>query len=300
MPEINKKKRNQRWPLWILIFPLVDFVLLMRYLIQGKNVALFNPQGYIAGKQHNLMLFVVTVLLGIAIPTMCILFYIAWKYRDTGEHAIQNPVANRSNTLILKLWLIPTSVMLIIVSVMWPATHVLAPREAITADTKPITIQVIAVRWKWLFLYPDQKIATVNFVQMPVNTPVKFELTADEVPMSSFWIPNLGGQLYAMTGHINPLNLMATNSGEYPGSSAEINGAGFAGMRFIARASSVADFDSWVKGVKQSPHVLDAATYEKLVQPSENNPATYYSNYDSGLYAKVVMKYVGPSGEHTH
>src|SRR3989344_4177726 len=117
------------------------------------------------------------------------------------------------------------------------------------------------MRWKWLFIYPEQGIATVNFVQIPVNRPIQFELTADETPMSSFWIPNLGGQLYTMTSHVNRLNLMADTPGEYTGSSAEINGAGFAGMKFTARVGSQEDFDRFVQNVKRYPSVLNTTTY---------------------------------------
>ena len=155
------------------------------------------------------------------------------------------------------------------------------------------------MRWKWVFIYPEQQIATVNFVNVPVGTPVTFELTADEAPMSSFWIPNLGGQLYSMTGHVNRLNLMAEEAGDYPGSSAEINGAGFAGMKFTARASQPKDFDAWVQRVKQSSDVLDAASYKSLVQPSENNPAVFYSAYDNDLYDTVVTKYMGSHDHQT-
>jgi cytochrome o ubiquinol oxidase subunit 2 len=155
------------------------------------------------------------------------------------------------------------------------------------------------MQWKWLFIYPEQNIATVNFVQIPEDTPVEFELTADEAPMSSFWIPNLGGMLYAMTGHNNRLHLIADTPGDYPGSSAEINGAGFAGMQFTARASSRGDFDQWLQKVKRSPAVLDGAEYAKLLKPSENNPAAFYSATEEGMYDKVLKKYMG-SGSHGH
>ena len=156
---------------------------------------------------------------------------------------------------------------------------------------------MVALRWKWLFIYPEQGIATVNYVQVPTGTPVTFELTADDAPMSSFWIPNLGGMLYAMTGHVNHLNLLAETPGDYPGSSAEINGAGFAGMKFTARATSMADFEAWVRLVKPSSEVLNAAEYERLLEPSENNPAVVYASVDRDLYDKVLMKY---NGAHNH
>ena len=299
MSEVNKKSRNRGLGAWILILPLIGFVFLLRHLLRGKNVALFNSKGVIAHDQHSIMMFTVAVLLAVGIPTMCILYFTAWKYRESSPKAIHTPKASKSKTLFMGIWILPTTVMIIIASAMWPATHKLAPHNAIASDNKPLTIQVISLRWKWLFLYPDQKIASVNFVQIPVNTPVTFEMTADETPMSSFWIPNLGGQLYTMTSHVNRLNLMATTTGDFPGSSAELNGEGFAGMRFTARASSSEDFDSWVQSVKQSPAVLDAVAYQSLLVPSENNKPAFYSSLDPYIYANVISKYEGPGG-HTH
>jgi len=198
---------------------------------------------------------------------------------------------------VFSLWAIPTVFMLVLASVMWSATHKLAPQKAIASGTKPLTVQVIAMRWKWLFIYPEQNIATVNFVQVPTGTPVLFELTADEAPMSSFWIPHWGGQLYAMTGHVNPLNLLAETPGDYAGRSAEINGAGFAGMKFVAHASSKEDFDVWVKSVQLSSDVLDSEKYGMLLKPSENNTATFYSKADTDVYDNVLTKY---NGSHDH
>jgi cytochrome o ubiquinol oxidase subunit 2 len=156
------------------------------------------------------------------------------------------------------------------------------------------------MRWKWLFIYPEQKIATVNFVQIPLNTPVQFELTADDAPMSSFWIPNLSGQLYTMTGMVNHLNIMANTPGDFPGSSAEISGAGFAGMKFTARVGSSDDFNVWAQAAKQSPNMLDGATYASLLKPSENNPIAVYTTADSGLYDTVLMKYMAPAEGQTN
>lgn len=298
MSEVNKKQRR-RGGAWILILLLIGFVMLLRYLVRGKNIALFNPQGLIAQQQHSLMMFVVTVLFCLAIPTLTILFFTVWRYRESNPKAKPAPETRRSKYFAVSLWMIPLAALLLLVSVMWPATHRLAPQNAINNGAKPLTIQVISLRWKWLFLYPEQGIATVNFVQLPVDTPVTFEMTADETPMSSFWVPNLAGQLYTMTGHVNRLNLLASAPGDYPGKTAEINGAGFAGMNFTVRASSTRDFDDWVQSVKQAPNALDGAGYQSLLTPSENNPVALYSAYGPDLYANVIAKYTGP-GEHTH
>jgi cytochrome o ubiquinol oxidase subunit 2 len=136
-------------------------------------------------------------------------------------------------------------------------------------------------------------------VQIPVDRPVTFELTADDAPMSAFWIPNVGGQLYAMTGHVNQLNLLADTPGTYRGSSPEINGAGFADMTFAANVSTEAGFNTWVRDMQQNTSSLDSNAYDKLLKPSEATPAAYFGHYDSDLYAKVLMKYMSHD-MHTH
>lgn len=294
------KKYNQRQFAGLLFLALTAIAGLLAVLLNGADVALLNPKGLIAREETELIVFSVAVMAVIAVPTLFFLYYFAWKYRESNSDATYNPNIHHGKLFAAGLWVLPTIFVIILAIFMWSATHRLEPQKSIAAtQNQPITIQVVAMRWKWLFIYPDQKIATVNFVQVPANTPVRFELTADEAPMSSFWIPHWGGQLYAMTGHINTLHLMADEPGDFPGSTAEINGRGFAGMRFIARASSMEEFESWVQEVKRSPEVLDASGYEELLKPSENNQPKHYSSFDSSLYAKVLMKYNGSSESHS-
>ncbi len=299
MSKIDKKRLSPVWTMLIILLLLIEFGLIISFLLGGKNVAMFNAKGLIANEQHRLIVFTVTVLIAIAIPSLFMAYFIAWKYRESNSRAIHDTEHRSGKLLGAAAWGVPTAIMLLLVSVMAPATHRLVPQKTIAADAKPLTIQVISLRWKWLFIYPDQQIASLNFVQLPVNTPVTFEMTADETPMSSFWIPNLGGQLYTMTSHVNRLNLMAETPGDYTGSSAEINGAGFAGMKFTARAGNMDSFNEWVQEVKQSPDVLDNTTYENLLKPSEYVPVAFYSSFYPNLYANVISKYEGPGG-HTH
>lgn len=295
----HKSKPSQLKPVRLLLLGLAGLGLSVTMLLRGKNVALFNPSGQVAKQEHSLMLFTVVALLVIAVPTLFLLYFFAWKYRESNVKTTYNPHARHGKFLVFSIWAVPSVFVVVLASVMWPATHRLTPKQEIAADAQPITIQVIAMRWKWLFIYPEQNIATVNFVQVPTNTPVRFELTADEAPMSSFSIPELGSQLYAMTGHQNQLNLIADTPGDYPGRSAEINGAGFAGMQFVTRASSKQDFNSWVQHIKLSSSPLDTKGYEKLLSPSQNNPAAFYSKAESDLYSKLVIKYSGTHGGHT-
>lgn len=294
-------KRKNRFSggglVWIILAGLTGLAFIIAVLLRGNDVALLNSQGLIAGEQARLMIVVAALMLEIAIPTLIIFYYFAWKYRESNTKAVHEPDLRHGKLFIVGLWAIPSTIVLLLAYIMWPATHKLAPQKSINPNVKPVTVQVVAMRWKWLFIYPEQNIATVNFVQLPVDTPVQFELTADETPMSSFWIPHLAGQLYAMTGHANRINVMAEEIGEYPGSSAEINGSGFAGMKFTAFVSSKEDFDSWVLDMQQSANVLSAAEYENLLSPSEYNPVVLYSKTVPNLYDNILLKYTG-SHEH--
>ena len=294
----RQKKHAQGKTIKLVLVGLVGLGLVIAVLLHGTDVALTKPEGLIASKQLRLMVFTAVVLLGVALPTLFLFYFFAWKYRESNGTASHDPRAQHGKLLVVSIWTIPCVVVLVLASVMWPATHQLAPQKAIAAGIPPLTIEVVAMRWKWLFIYPEQGIASVNFVQVPVNTPLQFELTADETPMSSFWIPHLGGQLYAMTGMVNRLNLMADKPGDYMGRSAEINGAGFAGMQFTTRASSAEDFNQWVQNVRLSPNVLDTASYNKLLSPSQNNPVVLYSQADPTLYDTMLMKYSGSMGMH--
>ncbi len=292
-----KRKNNQHRTIWLTFLGLVGLGLLVAGLLNASHVVLFDPRGFIADEQHKLMVTALAILVGFCVPVLTVLYFVAWKYRETNEKAHYNPHGGRSKLTVLAVWAIPLAVMVVLVSLLIPATFRLQPKDAIAADKPPMTIQVVALRWKWLFIYPEQNIATVNYLQIPVDTPVQFELTADEAPMNSFWIPQLGGQLYAMTQHVNRLNLMGTEIGEYQGSAAEINGAGFAGMRFKTHVTSQGDFDSWVGQIKRSANSLTTSEYSSLLQPSENNAPAFYASSDAAIYTNILSKYAEP-GQH--
>jgi cytochrome o ubiquinol oxidase subunit 2 len=293
----HKKKLSKSESVGLFLLGLLGFGLSIAFLLQGTDIALFNPKGLIASEQHHLMVTATFIMLGIAVPTLFLLYFFAWKYRETNQKATTNHPTGNHKFQAFVYWAIPTGIMLILASLMLPATQKLEPQRSIAASNQALTVQVVALRWKWLFIYPGHNIATVNYVQIPVDTPVQFELTADEAPMNSFWIPHLGGQLYAMTGHQNRLNLIAEKTGDYTGSAAEINGAGFAGMRFVTRVSSEQDFEHWVNETQQSNQELSVSEYEKLLHPSENNQAAFYKDPDPELYGSIITKY---AGSHNH
>lgn len=281
-----------------LTLGLLVFVGIFVYLGRGKDFALLSPKGGISSDQFSLLRFFAILLTLVALLALSTLYYFVWKYRVTDSNT--NPATTDKKKINgLLLWIFPILLAIFVSSVLWPATRRLAPQKSLAEGVEPLRIQVVALPWKWLFIYPDQGVATVNYVQIPANTPIRFDLTADQMPMSSFWIPHLGGQLYTMTGHHNILNLIAQESGTYPGSSAEINGAGFADMKFDVQVGTADDFDSWVTSTRASLAKLSSDEYSKLTKPSENNAAQnfVYDNNDD-LFENVLAKYDHGNNHH--
>lgn len=256
-------------------------------------IAVLDPKGIVAQKERNLIVLALSLSLIVVIPVYILLFSFAWRYREGNHHAKYSPKLDHNPIAETLWWAIPSMIIAVLAVVAWNSSHQLDPFQPLVSTTKPITIQVVALDWKWLFIYPQQNIASVNLVQFPKNTPIDFEITSDTV-MNSFWIPQLGGQIYAMPGMSTELHLMASSNGNFNGSSANISGTGFAGMDFVARASSDADFQRWVQTVKQAPRELDATAYDRLAAPSENNAVAYYSSVAGGTYNGTVMKYMMP------
>lgn len=280
----------------IFLFVVVDIILILWILLAGKNIELLNPQGLIALKERNLMMIAVSLAAIVVIPVFILTFFIATKYRSSNDVAKYSPEQAHNFIFQAFWWIIPGVIILALAVVMLKNVHALDPHTSIESAAKPVKIRVVALQWKWLFIYPEQNIATVNYIQFPEDTPVSFDLTAD-APMNSFWIPQLGGQIYAMTGMSTKLNLIADKPGEYQGSAAEINGKGFSGMKFVAKASSQADFDNWVAAVKEKGNVLTFAEYERLAKPSEKNPVITYSSVEENLYNKIMTKFMAPPKE---
>lgn len=198
------------------------------------------------------------------------------------------------------VWSIPCVIILVLGTLTWKSTQALDPRQPIVSEAQPLTIEAISMDWKWLFIYPELGIATVNEISFPDNVPVKFKITSDTV-MNSFFIPRLGSQIYAMAGMQNIVHLIANEKGVYPGMSSNYSGKGFSGMKFNAIVTSQQDFERWVEKVKGSSHQLQWADYEQLSQPSENNPVTYFSSVKPDLYLEIINKYMKMDmGTHSH
>jgi len=259
-----------------------------------QDIAVLDPKGMIAVKQRKLILTATWLMLIVVIPVFILTLAFAWKYRAGNAKAKYTPDWEHSHLAECFWWGIPLVIIVILAVITWTSSHELSPYKPIETGKKSMTIQVVALDWKWLFIYPEQGIATVNFVQFPEQVPISFEITAD-APMNSFWIPKLGGQIYAMPAMKTKLHLIANEQGNFRGSSANLSGVGFAGMTFTATASSQEDFDRWVQSVRQSPNRLSLEEYEQLAKPTEYHPVAYYILAQDDLFDRIVMKYMTPS-----
>ncbi len=193
------------------------------------------------------------------------------------------------------MWLIPCLIIIVLGVITYRSTHALDPYKPIESDVKPITIEAVSLDWKWLFIYPELKIATVNQIAFPANTPINFKITSDSV-MNAFFIPQLGSQVYAMAGMQTKLHLIANETGTFDGISSNYSGAGFTGMKFTATAMTNEEFDAWVKQVRTAPQVLTKDGYAELAKPSEKVPPAVYATVDPTLYHSILHKYMGQMG----
>ena len=254
--------------------------------------AVLDPKGTISLAERGLMIHAVEFMLIVAVPVYILLFFFAWQYRAGNTKAKYVPDWEHGKMEELIWWAIPFEIILILGALTWTSTHALAPSKPLDASTTPMVVDVVALPWKWLFIYPAQGIATVNYLRIPVGQPVQFMVTAD-APMNSFWIPQLGGQIYAMTGMVNELNLEASEVGTYAGGSSNYSGIGFAGMKFVAEAVAPSDFDAWIVSLKAaSSTMLDLQGYNTLAQPSTDNIPASYGTVAANLYTTIVSKFM--------
>lgn len=274
----------------LLLFLIMQPLQILRF---HSDIDLLFPKGIIALEERDLLFIIQALMLLVILPVYALTFVFSWIYRAHNPKAKYDPDLVDNKLAEYIWWGIPLVMTAIIAVLTWYKTHELDPFKPLKSDNKPMTIQVVALQWKWLFIYPEEKIASVNFLQFPKQTPIHFEITAD-APMNSFWIPRLGGQIYAMPKMKSELHLMADEVGDFRGSSANLSGEGFSGMNFIARASTDEDYHKWIETAKKSSNILNLEQYNQLVTPSQNNPEAIYQLKDDNLFNQIIMKYMHP------
>lgn len=256
--------------------------------------ALLDPKGIIAAEEKHILLISALLMLIVAVPVITLTLAFAWRYRKGNIHAKYSPQWAHSTLLEVICWSVPCIIITILAAITWTTTHTLDPYKPLDVkNQKPLIIQAIALEWKWLFIYPEQHIATVNFVEIPMGVPVRFLITA-KGPMNSLQIPQLAGQIYAMAGMQTKLNLLATAPGDYRGFSANYSGRGFSDMKFTVRVGSEEQFTQWVKKVKQSPEILSAKAYSQLTRQSIGDAPRYFSSADQNIFSTTIMKSMMP------
>lgn len=277
----------------MLIRNLCKFALASAALVlSGCSGGILDPKGQIGLDEKNLIIIATVLMLLVVIPVIVMTLYFAWKYRDTRTQEIYAPKWAHSTKIEAAVWIIPIIIIVILGVITWQSTHELDPYKPLEDKGEHLTVEVVSLNWKWLFIYPEQGIATVNELAFPKDVPVKFKITSDST-MNSFFIPQLGSQIYSMAGMETKLHLIANEAGIYDGFSANYSGAGFSGMKFKAIATqSNTDFENWVSQVKTNKKQLNQASYQTLAQPSEDHPVTYFGQLQPGLFHSIVMKYM--------
>jgi cytochrome o ubiquinol oxidase subunit 2 len=278
-------------------------LLLASLPLAACNTVVMSPSGDIAQQQSQLIVTAIILMSLIVVPVIALTLLFAWRYRQANTEAVYTPEWAHSTRLELVIWGAPLLIIIALGAITWISTHKLDPyrpldridaQRPLVAGVKPFVVEVVALDWKWLFLYPELGIATVNELAAPVDRPIEFKITSSTV-MNSFYIPALAGQIYAMPGMQTKLHAVINKAGTYNGFSANYSGAGFSNMRFKFLGLNEGDFDQWVDKVRNSDDVLDRSDYAKLEQPSQRDPVRHYGQVDNGLYAAILNRCVDNS-----
>ena len=283
-------KRSKYW-----VFVGLSSLCSAAFLGGCSHFPLLDPKGPIGDSERFIIIAALGLMLIVVIPVVVMVFLFPRKYRASNIKATYMPKWSRSGKIELIVWLVPAAIVAVLGTLVWKATFQLDPYKAIDPGVMPIRIEAVSLDWKWLFIYPDHNIATVNQIVFPVKVPLSFRITSDTV-MTSFFIPQLGSQMYAMAGMQTRLHLMADEPGTYAGQNQQFSGRGFAEMNFRAIAVSREQFEAWVQKVMQSPEELDLARFEELEKPSADNPVAHFSLIKLDLFDHVIRKYTPMDG----
>jgi cytochrome o ubiquinol oxidase subunit 2 len=261
----------------------------------GCTEGILDPKGPVAAAERLILFNSLGIMMAIVVPTILATLGVAWWFRSSNSRAHYLPNFDYSGRLEILVWSVPAMTVLLVGGVAWVGSHDLDPRKSIASSAKPVSVQVVSLDWKWLFIYPDQRIATVNQLTIPVGTPVSFELTSTGV-MNSFFVPQLGGQIYTMAGMMTRLHVQADHPGTYPGLSAQFSGDGFSDMGFRVEAVPAERFAQWVDATRNAGPVLDAPAYTDLAKPSQAVTPFTYRSVAQNLFKSILTAGMDPGG----
>ncbi|GAA0540944.1 cytochrome o ubiquinol oxidase subunit 2 [Rhizomicrobium palustre] len=259
----------------------------------GCEHGVLAPAGPIGEAERTILFDAVAIMLAIIIPVMIATVAVAWWFRASNTRAVYRPEFTYSGRIEMIVWSIPALVIIFLGGIAWIGSHDLDPAKPIAHAKEPLEIEVVALDWKWLFIYPGQGIASINRLVVPADTPLKFRITSASV-FNVFWVPRLGSEIYAMNGMVTQLNLLAYRPGTYPGLSAHFSGDGFSDMQFDVVAVPQSDFTAWADKTRSQGPALDKAAYHQLLQQSQNHPQVTYRAVEAGLFDKVAMRDLPP------
>jgi len=253
-------------------------------------MVLLTPKGPIGETERFVIIVAFVLMLIVVLPVIIMAFWFPRKYRASNKDAPYTPQWSHSLKIDLVVWLVPVAIVTALGILAWITTHEVDPYKPIEPGIKPLNIEAVSLDWKWLFIYPDQNIATINQIVFPAKVPLKFKVTSETV-LASFFIPQLGSQIYAMPGKQARLFLMADEPGVYRGQNQQFSGSGFAGMHFEAIATPPEQFASWVRKIQKSADRLNLARFEEIRIPSADYPVTHFSHVEPGLFDNIINRH---------
>jgi cytochrome o ubiquinol oxidase subunit 2 len=272
-----RRSRRLRWPA----------LCAATLLAACEPAGILDPQGPIAAAERLLLINTTAIMLVVVVPVILATLAFAWWYRSSNLRAGRSPDLRYEGRMEFVIWSIPALTVMLLGGVVWISSHQLDPRAPIPAQAEPLRVDVVALDWKWLFIYPDQGIAAVNQLTVPAEIPISFRLTSATV-MNSFFVPQLGSQIYTMGGMTTHLNLLADQPGKYPGFSANFSGDGFSDMRFVVEAVPASAFGAWIAQVRGTGSALDDAAYAELAKPSQAVQPKTYGSVAPQLFERIV------------
>ncbi len=277
-------------------------------LLAGCHRTVFDPAGYIARQQGRLVMTSTLLMLLIIVPVILLTLFFAWHYRQSNADADYRPDWDRSLHLELAIWAAPLLIVIALGALTWIGSHTLDPfrplhriddQRTVAANTRPLLVDVVALDWKWLFIYPAQGIAVVNEAAAPIDVPIRFRITSESV-MNAFFVPALAGQIYAMPGMRSELNAVINRPGDFRGFSSSYSGAGFSHMEFRFLGMTPERFAQWIQRNRDAPARLDRAAYLRLVRPSIADPVRRYGTIDPAMFRSIVDRCLEPSRSCPH